>query len=238
MPKLNLKQKDFGQDIDSPSSSESDRTENSEKKFMSPTIPILGKRLPIGAPFSIKIPQKDTDSPSSSESDRKSGDGKKRTRRVKLDLLLGDFCTEFEVEGRMTKEDLKSNLDNTMFGEDKGDLSFEFYQIKGFNETNSPVEHYACKPLNQDFNVKLLKQLMYENKGLKVKLERSNKLIDVLTEEKKVLKEELNKEKKEISGEDQVKELKQKVQVYEKLRLDVLKQLEYLKGQQLLLEEQ
>lgn len=243
LPKLNLTQKLFGQEIDSPASSESDRERDSDKKLgiMSPTIPILSgnKRLPIGSPFSIKIPVRDnSDSPLSSDGDRTKSVEKRKSRKVRMDLLLGDFCTEFEVEGRVTKEDLKINLDNTLFGDERTDLNFEFYNIKGFNEPNSPVEHYACKPLNQDFNVKLLKQLMYENKALKVKLEKQSKTIETLQEDKKNLQNELNKEKKEeLPQDEQVENLKQKVQVYEKLRQEVLKQLEYLKAQQQLLEE-
>lgn len=243
----NLKQPIFGQEIDSPqASSESDRTDPEKKiTLSSPTIPInQGKRIPtLQSPFSIKIPQKElNDSPLSSESDRPRAQttSEKRKRKVRLDLLLGDFCTEFEVEGRVSKDDLKLNLDTTLFGDERTDLNFEFYAIKGFNEPNSPVEHYGCKPLNQDFNVKLLKQLMYENKALKVKLEKSTKTIETLQDEKKILQQQLNKEKRKSNTKeegDEVENLKQKVEVYEKLRQEVVKQLEYLKSQQQLLEE-
>jgi transcription elongation factor len=92
-----------------------------------------------------------------------------------------------------------------------------------------------------DFTAKMLKQLLYENKMLKIKLEKSAQAIATYEKENQRLKKELAKQKQTtaIASDKEVEMLsdsfRMKLVKHEQLRADVVKTVDSLKKQHALL---
>eukprot|EP01080_Neovahlkampfia_damariscottae_P002225 gene2225-2399_t len=116
-----------------------------------------------------------------SEKTPKSTDKKK----IHLDLLFTDLCPDFEIEEELTNENIKPYIDKIWFGNEKKETEFEFFELTKLNsDEDEETYHLACRPTNQDFSVKLLKSVLYQNKMLKIKLEKSSEAIRTFSNEK------------------------------------------------------
>jgi hypothetical protein len=72
-------------------------------------------------------------------------------KKIRIDLLFSDLCTEFEIEGDITNENLKPHVEKAWFGDDKKEFDFEFYELSKVNsedDEDDEIYHIACKPLH------------------------------------------------------------------------------------------
>ena len=91
-----------------------------------------------------------------SEKTPKSTDKKK----IHIDLLFSDLCTDFEIEEELTTENIKPYIEKVWFGNEKKEIDFEFFELSKLNsdEDDDETYHLACKPINQGLRKKKKKK--------------------------------------------------------------------------------
>jgi hypothetical protein len=151
-------------------------------------------------------------------------------RIVKMDILLTDLTTAFETEGTATLDEVKQNFSG-IFTDDEF-FDFDYFNLIPKHNNDPSFEYIGCKPKHGEFDFKFLKNLMSDNKAMRVSIEKTHQTMQQLSLENEQTRIEIERVKVESTKTQEFETLRNLATHYERLLQDTLSILRQLKAQQ------